>query len=210
MNKRNIEINVITPCTRTNDLQKIYNSIPFDTFQNIKWYIVFDSEKLEMLPFDTLSFLQNSSNIVYSFCKNNSIPNVKNDSGRIRSYILDIIRSKNRNAEQFVCCMDDDNIMYPNYIKRIMENLENTNYQGIIYHQSFRNNRIRLEASPSNVMPSKIDAAQYIININLTKGVKWGNGSRDDGIFIQDVYTKNQDKFIFLNEVLCYYNYLRS
>jgi hypothetical protein len=75
----------------------------------------------------------------------------------------------------------------------------------------FRNGVTRLKADPDKVTVGNIDTAQYMFRASIVEGLRFDETRYDaDGVFIEELYQRHKDKFLFVNQPLCYYNYLRS
>ena len=58
------------------------------------------------------------------------------------------------------------------------------------------------------VKPGLIDTAQFILSTNIIENTEWDIGSYEaDGLFIKEIYNKHNNKFIFVNKPLCFYNF---
>ena len=67
------------------------------------------------------------------------------------------------------------------------------------------------EAIPENVKVQKIDMAQFMLSRDLIGDSRLKlNDYRSDGFFIEKLYNENKDDFIFIKDILCYYNHLQS
>jgi O-antigen biosynthesis protein len=90
---------------------------------------------------------------------------------------------------------------------------ENPNKKAFIFDQKvdgkdFTKLDIRL-AKPENMKVQHIDMAQFLLKRDLIsdKRLKLGD-YKADGYFIEDVYKSSPEDFFFINQILCYYNYL--
>ena len=84
--------------------------------------------------------------------------------------------------------------------------------------QLSKDGEIRIGPSESNYTPLKareenmkvyfVDTAQVIFNFKKIKGMKFNESRYNaDGLFIEDLFD-SKGNFTFINEGLCYYNYL--
>jgi len=119
-----------------------------------------------------------------------------------RSYALDHI------SDGWVWTLDDDNLCYPDFGKRLHELLrENPNAGGFIVGQE-RADGGRLHASPGNVRPGLIDTAQYIMHRHIIGEERIKQVNMDDGGFAQRVYSSAPESFVFCDELLAWHNRL--
>jgi hypothetical protein len=113
-----------------------------------------------------------------------------------------------KNKDTYIYFLDDDNIMHPE-IYNLFDCLEDNK----IY--SFNQKR------PANIFPFKdvlkgnnievykIDSAMFLIDYNLCKNIEWSIEKYNaDGFYIIDCYNRNKDAWIFINNILAYYNIL--
>lgn len=113
--------------------------------------------------------------------------------------------------DEWIMSLDDDNIMHPDLIPWLAANIGVlNNYSGIIFDQAFKNGVTRLKADPDKITVGNIDTAQYMFRGSIVKGLRFDESRYDaDGVFIEELYARNKDKFLIVNQPLCYYNYLR-
>jgi len=190
-------LNIITPHINATKLNLIYKSIitakgnlPID----IRWYIVYDQPPV--LGFDT-----NSTEIAITEYVHQDIKSV---SGNAQiNWALDQI------SEGFVYILDCNNIIHPELLLKLSNELKNVCVpcgkivKGMIFEQYLEDTEVR----KVKVRPSAIDSAQFIIYRDIIGDTRLHGGiPHADGIFIEEIFTKNQDKFIIIHEPLAYYN----
>ncbi len=195
-------INIITRCTNTNNLLKVRDSIITDKFE-VKWWVVFDTRLIKDIDAELLSTLQEDKVDILFY---------KGVEGDFAHSILNKILDKIKSG--YVYFLDDDNIIHPNFWESISKNIS-TKYSGYIFNQKiggkdFTGLDIR-EAKPENVKVQHIDMAQFILDRKLIGSSRFiPMDYKADGYFIEDIYNKNKDKFLFIDEELCYYNFLKN
>lgn len=200
-------LHIITRCSRTKNILKVKDSIfgnKPDDFE-IFWHITFDTTILKDISFDILSELENDF-ITLKFAK--SIP------GDFGHSFINTSLDKIHNGWIYV--LDDDNILHPNLLKSISEHIEEfPEKRGFIFNQKvdgkdFTGLEYR-ESTPENVKVQKIDMAQFLLKRELIGEKRLISGEyKADGYFIEELYNENSEDFIFIDEVLCYYNYLQT
>ena len=129
-----------------------------------------------------------------------------------RNVALDIISYayNNNDDNNYVYFLDDDTILHPRYLQTIIRTIKHNPGKAIITDQINKDSSIRLTASPDNMKVCHIDTAQYTLPVSMIKNHRWSPFDYcADGHFIEGIYQENKDKFIFINEPLCFYNYLR-
>jgi glycosyltransferase involved in cell wall biosynthesis len=198
-------LNIITRCTRTTKIKEIFDSLNInDNLFSVKWYVLFDLTSVTEIPTDILSFLKDKAKLRFY----DSEPN---DFGHhMINKILDEIQ------DGVVYVLDDDNIIHPNFFELISNWLEtNPQSEGLIFSQKiggidFTGLDVR-EASSENVKVGKIDMAQFCLKRTLIGDNRIPkNHYVGDGMFIEDLYSKNPEKFTIVNQIGCYYNYFKQ
>jgi len=182
------KMSIITPCCRPENIEKI---IPFMDFNYInEWIIIYDGIKVS-----------NFNNL---------------NNPKIKQYIYTDINGKYGNMQRnyglskieyndFLYFLDDDNIIHPD-IYKLLDNIEINKYY--TFNNVFKNNIIRL---PGNIIKERfIDTAMYLVNLSLEniKNIKWINEDIADGKYISDIYKLYPDKWVYVNNLKSYYNYL--
>lgn len=198
-------LNIITPMTRTENRVAIHDSI----FQQenpgfiIKWYVIVDNTEEDSLCKEGLlppHPLQSMCHKLIFFPSNGM-----GISGNIqRNRALECITSG------YVYFLDDDNILHPDYLITMYDLINKNIGKTIITDQITKDGSYRLTAGPDKTKVCYIDTAQYTIPRIMIGDNRWSPFDYcADGNFIQEIYNRNQDKFVFINKPLCYYNYLR-
>jgi len=194
--------NIITRCSRTKNLLSVKDSI-FNQSLNVMWYVYFDTLHLKDIDAELLTELQDP-NIKITFKK--SIPG---DYGhQFINDAIDLIQ------DGWIYVLDDDNILHEDFIQTLTSKIiESPDKRGFIFDQKvggkdFTKLDIRV-ANPQNVRVGHIDRAQFLLRRDLIGEMRLKSGDyKADGYFIEDVYKYNPEDFLFINQLLCYYNYL--
>ena len=200
-------LHIITRCSRTKNILKIkesiFNRIP-DNF-TIYWHITFDTTHLKDIDADILSQLE------HDFI---SLKFRKSDHGDYGHNFINITLDQIPNG--WVYILDDDNILHKDLLPTISGLIdENPEKRGFIFNQKvdakdFTSIDVR-EAKPENVKVGGIDMAQFFLRRDLIGFSRLKlDDYKADGHFIEDLYQFNQDDFLFIDKILCYYNYLQS
>lgn len=190
-------INIITPCYRIQNLSKIFNSITSSLMFNrvdVKWYIIFDGKKVAQTP----NWLNNHKFIITDMCNKDGI-----SGNQLRNRALDMINNDNDN-NGWVYFLDDDNLLHPEYLAKINYIIDNNpNIEGILTSQQLPGS-IRLA---NKVDIGFIDTSQFTLKRKLIGNTRWREDVYEaDGIFIKELYDRNKEKFITIDDILCYYN----
>jgi len=203
--------NIVTPCIRINNLSIVLESI-IEAKQNlnitINWYIVIDVDKFEeiddvkkQIEFLKQSWQQTQIEIHILYYK----PKIKTKPQSPRNEALKLITSG------LVCFIDDDTITHPNYFLRICQVITDLQLDpsqiAIVYNQQLAGNQIRC-AAKHRVEINHIDTGQFTVARQLIGNFKWGMLRGSDGRFIKKIQEFHPDKFVILDEILSYYNYI--
>lgn len=193
-----MKLHVVTRCTRPENLLAIRDSIGFN-LNYVRWHIVFDTSIVEELDAKLLGELYSVGGIIH-FKKG-----VKGEY--LYPQLNNIVRDFSE--KDYVTFIDDDNICHPDYFKAIDELItENPEAFAFCYNQELING-VRT-ASPSNTIVGGIDLAQYTVKVEAFEYAQFVGNYCGDGEFIQALHNPNPDKFVFIDKILCYYNYLQE
>jgi glycosyltransferase involved in cell wall biosynthesis len=194
-------INILTRCTRPQNLLTISKTIFTDLFQ-INWYILFDTNRVKDIDASLLMELTNLGAKI-KFLKGES-----NGLGmNMINNILDEI------CDGWVYILDDDNIIHPEFYNTLDEFIDDKTYGVLVFNQKvdgkdFSKLDIR-EAKPENVKVGSIDSAQFLIHIgDYGDTQRFNNSYTADGELVEKLFEERQEDFIFIQKELCYYNYI--
>lgn len=67
----------------------------------------------------------------------------------------------------------------------------------------------RLNAKPENCVPARCDIAQLFVHGSFLKDMVWSADYENDGQFIQELYRRYPNDFVFINDVNVWYNALK-
>jgi hypothetical protein len=194
-------LSIITSCSRPEAIFDVYESVKGsvkkleDRTYNIYWYIIYDGEKVKEA--NKRNFTDEDAWIIEGSTSEVS------KGYKQRNFALDMIK------DGWVCFLDDDNIMHPNFYTEISKHLDE-DLNGIVIDQIFKFGNNRLVARLENMRVCNIDIAQYILRREYIGDKRFDIEYCADGHFIEDLYRANPKKFLFINQPLCYYNYLKS
>lgn len=176
--RNNNKLTIITPCYRTNNLMKLYNSINFKYVD--QWIIVYDGSKIK----ENLNLFHHDKIYEYVHHGNGISGNPQ------RNYAL----TKVNNPNTLLYYLDDDNIIHPS-LYNLLNIIDNDKIYTFDQFSRLTGN------NPKN---GYIDTAMIIIPY------KYGNYEwslheyNADGIYIE--YCINSNKYVYINNDLCYYN----
>lgn len=200
-------LNIITRCTRPQNLLKVRESV-FSNLNksiNITWHVVFDTAPLKDIDAELLSTLAEGSTRLH-FIK-------AGDGGLLYPQTTELMQSI-QDQDAWFYFLDDDNIMHEDFYSHAAEFL---NEGGISMHivsqwvagRDFTRLDIR-QATPENTGFQKTDIAQIVFKRSLLNEYAFESSYAADGHFIQAVYENIPGEISWHNVVLSHYNYLEK
>jgi hypothetical protein len=172
-------LNIITPCSRPQNLKVIAESIPKES----RWIAVFDGTVLpEIIP---------------SNCEMHCIKDVNSIYGNAqRNYALDLV------TEGHIYFNDDDTIIHP----ELWDEVKDKDADFISFKQSNKDGSLRLEGN--EIKPNFIDSHNFIVSSKCVN-TRWILDRYDaDAYFAMDCY-KNAKESLYIPKILSIYNYLK-
>lgn len=176
-------LNIITPCSRPENLLFIQKSINIPR-ENYRWIVVFDMEEVpNNVP-------ENAE--CYSYKDRNS-----RSGNAQRNYALDVI------SQGHVYFNDDDTIIHPD----LWSNIKDLDNDFISFKQINTDGKLRLKGD--NISLGNIDSHNFIVHSSLIGNTRWVLDRYDaDGLFAYECKQKSRN-YKYLNEILSIYNFLR-
>jgi len=118
-----------------------------------------------------------------------------------RSDVLD------RLAGGYVCFLDDDTTMHPEYLATVAHYMRTKPGHAIVVDQVDAAGNLRCIAAPDRVQPCMIDTGQCCVPFDLIGELRWNRDRYEcDGEFYQAVYQRHPARFVFVNRTLSIYN----
>jgi hypothetical protein len=195
-------LNIFTACSRLENIFTVYNSIkPYvkkldNGEYNIYWYVIQGGKGVTLenyrRQFDSIE-----DPWIIEGCIDEST------YGKSQwNWTLDMIK------DGWCFGLDDDNILHPN-MYFLFDKHKDEDLNGIIGNQIDKFNNLRLIARPSDVRVCHIDISSYILKREYIGDKRFGMEYSGDGRFIEELYKANPEKFLFINEPISYFNFLR-
>jgi hypothetical protein len=107
--------------------------------------------------------------------------------------------------------LDDDNLIHPNFPLAAREAiLVNPSKKCFVFAQAWWDDTHRLDAGP--IRCGNIDTACFLLHRSVIAEAKWSlfpHEKSSDFNFINPIWQRVPDDFLFINEVCAYYNKLR-
>jgi len=199
-----MKFHVITRCTRVENLLTIADSV-YKEGVDVTWHVVFDTSVVKEVEVSLLGELYKLGAILYF------------KQGSPGTYMYPEMNEliKTLPSEDYVTLIDDDNIVHPDYYDVIIDTInKNPHNDAFCYDQfvdkkDFTGLKYRI-ASPESVEVKGIDLAQYTVCAGTFFNYEFGNGYCGDGEFIQALHNSRPQTFVFIDQTLCYYNYLQQ
>lgn len=183
-------LNIITPCSRPENLIEISKSINIP-IENYRWLVVFDMDELP------------DENLIPKNCEVYCHRNSNSTAGHSqRNHAIDLIN------DGHVYMNDDDTIIH----KELWENIKNLNHDFISFSQETKEGHLRLIGDNINV--GHIDSHNFIVSRRIIGDDRWIVNKYDsDGYFANKIFSKlntNKDfSKIFIPKIMSTYNSLR-
>lgn len=177
-------LNIITPCSRPENLHIISESIniPRDQY---RWIVVFDSE-------DVPTTVPTNAECYSHINLNSRFGNAQ------RNYALDMIKSGH------IYFNDDDTTVHPD----LWGQISHLDSDFISFKQVNKNGKLRLEGN--NISIGNIDSHNFIIHSNILGDTRWVLHRYDaDGLFAYECKQKSKT-YVYLNRILSVYNSLKK
>ena len=178
-------LNIITPCSRPENLLKISESINIPK-ENYRWIVVCDSESLpneELIP-------KNCE--IYHHKDLNSI-----SGNSQRNYAIDMVK------DGYIYFNDDDTLLHP----ELWDSVKDLKFDFISFIQLLKNGELRIISNIVEV--GYIDSHNFIVSKDTVGNTRFILDRYDaDGYFARDCYY-NSIVRIHLNKPLSVYNLLR-
>jgi len=196
-------LNIITPVSRTENLQLIHNSIFFANYDyinemlfDIELYLIYDGIRIPDISFSFKRAMK-----VYGRCvESHQYGNAQRNLGLAK---ID---------EGWILFLDDDNIIHPDMLMTLNNEIkENPDKKCFLFTSVKRNGEVycSLKDDFSNLVPGQIDVAQFVIHFSIIGDTKFILDKYDaDGYFIKEIYKKHPEAFKNTDGFV-YYNYLR-
>ena len=201
---QNRVLHIVTRCSRINNIITVGQSIPVKD-DGIQWHIIFDSSVLKDVSTEILSTLQRDYNakLYFEYSQNDYLYT------RMNNIIIDNIK------DGWVYSLDDDNILHEELFdnfKSYLDFCEQSNLFAMIFNQDvsykdWTDLDVRF-AKPENMRVTKIDLAQFILHRTVFNNFEFEARYDADGRFIERLHENNPDRFLFIDKILSYYNYL--
>jgi len=177
-------LNIITPCSRPQNLNKVSESIMSIPRERYRWIVVFDADSVpENIPTNCEAYAIRVENSTVGHGQ--------------RNYAIGMI------TDGWVYFNDDDTEIHPD----LWENIKDLNHDIIHFMQNEKDGSLRL--SGENVQLYQIDSHNFLVKSDIIGEERWIiDRYNADGLFAEKMYAKAHTK-LYIPKVLSIYNSLR-
>jgi hypothetical protein len=177
-------LNIITPCSRPENLFKISESINIPK-SSFRWIVVMDATETpteNLIPSNCELYLHRDPSSIFGNAQ--------------RNYALDLVKTGH------VYFNDDDTTIHPD----LWDNIKYLTQGFISFSQNDNDGTLRLKGDVIRI--HSIDSHNFIVDINVIGTARYNIITYDaDGFFAEECYNKQCSK-IFIPKVLSTYNSL--
>jgi hypothetical protein len=189
MEMKQLFLNIITPCSRPENLHLIAASINIPR-EHYRWVVVADLDSIHE------SLVPENCEIYFHRNPQSTVGHAQ------RNFAIDLIESGH------IYMNDDDTILH----KDLWDNICNLDHDFISFKQNNKDQTLRLNGDV--VQLGKIDSHNFIVSRNLIGNMKWDISKYDaDGYFAEALYNKLQSidttRIAYIPKFLSTYNSLR-
>lgn len=181
-------LNIITPCSRPENLKTIEKSINIPR-EYFKWFIIFDNNKIPDVYIPSIAQ-------AYHYTEKGSVAGHAQ-----RNFALSLIDNG------YIYFNDDDTLIHPMLWTAIEKIILNNTHDFISFDQKQKNGKHRLYGY--NIKVNHIDSHNFITHSDLCKNIRFhSNRYNADGYFATDCAKLSRSP-IYIAQYLSVYNYLR-
>lgn len=179
-----MQLNIITPCSRPENLHTIAESINIPR-ENYRWIVVYDG-----LELPNIEYIPTTCEIYHHLDEESCFGHYQ------RNYALNLIK------DGHIYFNDDDTTIHP----ELWENIKDLENDFITFNQNLKDGTMRLHNQ--SVQVDRIDSHNFIFKKELSEGILFTNRYEADGIFATQC-VHNSKSYIHIPKVLSIYNSLR-
>jgi glycosyltransferase involved in cell wall biosynthesis len=197
-------INLVTAVSREVNILRIHKSIALSASRStlgVRWILVVDSP--QAVSPEMKDFFKR-----WSF----EVRVIVHTGGRCPYGINQKNEGMGSIGDGYYHCMDDDNIVHPDFfsgLERAM--LENPDKKAFVFGQKRWDYIKSLTADPATMAYGKIDNSMFVVHSSLIGDRRYdiSKSGSEDFFFFKNLYDLHRDKFVFLQETLAYYNFIK-
>jgi len=194
-----LDLHIVTPCIRVGNLGAIARSIcdaPVPDGTALHWLVVLDNrfgldvetarQAVASVPGAVVEVARSEGPGEYAQCNR----------------ALELVSSG------WIVFLDDDNLFHPDLPVRLAGTIREHPDAGAIVYDQKLGDEVR-RAAPRNVRIARIDSGQFAVARAFVGDDRFSvYAPSADGAFIETLYRRAPEKFVFLSETLAFYNAL--
>lgn len=197
-------INLVTAVSRSENLPRIHRSIEASLSRSnlqVRWIVVVDSPEIPSLEiekqlksstFEIQKLIHLEGGCSYGIAQKNL------GMGSVRS--------------GFFHCLDDDNLVHPLFfygLERAMK--ESPSKRAFVVGQQRWDSLKVLSASPDRMNYGQIDNTMFTVHSSLIGKNRYDlkQSGKEDFFFFSNLWNLHREEFVFIPEILSYYNYIK-
>lgn len=199
-------LTLVTAVSRAQNLRKIYSTISKSlrgVALDVRWILVFDAPGNTSA--DTADLISSAKDLKITKA---IYPGEPKQWGILqKNHGMDLIKGG------WYHLLDDDNIVHPEFFKSIHSAIVNhPGKRAFSFGQLRRDFRGNLSSGPDKMKPGHIDNTMFVVSMDLIGSSRYDvkHAGIEDYHFFKSLYDKDPGSFVFLDEFICYYNYLRD
>jgi hypothetical protein len=200
-----IPLSIVTAVSRPHNLPRIYRSMISASEAcelAVRWITVVDEPGV--LPANVDEALSIASAV--------RIQKVVFSGGPIKFGISQKNLGIDLVEDGFYHCLDDDNIVHPDFMQRISSALlSHPGKKAFVFNQQRWDGAGNLRATPELMLPCKIDNTMFVVHKSLIGDRRYDleKAGIEDYWFFRGLFDSDPGTFVFIDEFLAYYNYIR-
>ncbi len=197
------QLHIITPCTRVDNLDKLFDSIkPGASLLSLAWWIVFDILN-PSVPKD-ISYHTEFRDGIEIITTGIGDPSFIAGKGQINHALEQI-------NDGYVYVLDDDNIIHPAFFQWFAHVIQGQYDAYFMAQEVYSQGPMWIRyVGPGMIKETFIDQAQYIFRRNVIGDDRFIQKYTADGEFAERIINTRNITGLFNNYPTCYYNYLRK
>lgn len=196
-------MHVISPISRPSNLHYMMASIKehMAPYFDVIWWVVLDAKE-PVVP----GGIESIDNIIVNVRALSSEGNGLSGNPQ-RNLAIDEIGED----AGYVHFLDDDNVLQRHGPHKYHAFLMVRPGCALVVSQMFKDGRIRLAADSRNMQPTMIDTAQFFLPFSMIGDLRWEPWNYcADGDFFSAIFKRHEERFYFMPQPMCWYNYLRN
>lgn len=193
-------LSIITATTRLNNIVSIFETVsPGIRFFNLRWLVIIDGSKCN-----------GSINIQFP-----RFVEIRTLGSSSLGYDQKNIGIDLATKPGWVFFLDDDNLIHPQFFNAMHKNIVAfPSAKGFIFQQQFiwppGDKKVQTrQVGKDKVKVCQIDQAQFLLHTDILDNVRYETMYAGDGKFIENIFRNRSKDFVFINEVLSYYNWMK-